>query len=143
LRRIFIFLIIIIISSSVGSVVVYYNTFLLSLEASEANITIVIPRGASQPPEGWTGGLVFDSKYFEPPTLRIIIGVNNTVRWVNLDDLAHTVTSLETPRSVSFDSGLISPGASFVVKFNVEGHYTYYCQVHPWAGGIVIVENKK
>lgn len=104
----------------------------------DADVTIIIPKGASTPPNDWSGGIVFDSRYYDPPIVRVVIGVNNTVKWVNMDDVSHTSTSLNVPSgSTGFDSGLIAPGSSFITKLNVEGRYAYFCSVHPWAGGII------
>ncbi|MCS7138217.1 MAG: hypothetical protein RMK31_06965 [Candidatus Caldarchaeum sp.] len=112
-------------------------------EELTADVIIKIPKGAAVPPKAWSSGLVFDKAYFDPPNVKVVINVNNTVRWINYDEVAHTATSLETPKgSAGFDSGLIAPSSGFTTKLNVAGRYLYYCSVHPWAGGIITVEEK-
>lgn len=71
----------------------------------------------------------------------ITIGVGETVSWSNDDNVAHTVTS-GTPSSGAdglWDSGLIMQGDSFDFTFNDEGTFSYFCIVHPWMTGEVIV----
>ncbi|MGY5149916.1 MAG: plastocyanin/azurin family copper-binding protein [Candidatus Nitrosopumilus sp. bin_68KS] len=69
-------------------------------------------------------------------------GVGSTVTWFNADTAAHTVTS-GTPEggpSGEFDSGLFMSGNSFSHKFSDNGTYPYFCMVHPWMSGYVIVQ---
>jgi hypothetical protein len=104
----------------------------------KADITIIIPKGASTPPSDWGGGMIFDRMYYDPPMIKVVIGVNSTIQWVNMDSVSHTVTSVKTPSGASsFDSGLIAPGSTFTTKLSKAGIYTYYCTVHPWAGGLI------
>ena len=76
------------------------------------------------------------STYFSPATITVVIGVNNTVIWTNDDSAEHTVTATNN----SFNSGLIEPGQSFTYTFTTPGTYTYYCTIHPWMKGTVIVK---
>lgn len=45
----------------------------------------------------------------------------------NQDNISHTFTS---PDDI-FDSGTISPGATFEVTLNEPGEYAFFCQFHP------------
>jgi plastocyanin/N-acetylneuraminic acid mutarotase len=77
---------------------------------------------------------------FAPASITVVIGVNNTVTWVNDDTAPHTVTSKSTPTgAVSFDSGNMIAGAVFIHTFTVPGTYTYVCSYHFWMQGTVIV----
>ena len=76
------------------------------------------------------------STYFSPPTITVVIGVNSTVIWTNDDSAEHTVTATNN----SFNSGYIEPGQSFTHTFTTPGTYTYYCTIHPWMKGTVIVK---
>ncbi len=76
------------------------------------------------------------STYYLPPTIVVVIGVNNTVTWVNNDIAAHTVTA----DNGSFNSGNLNPGQSFTNVFTTPGTYTYHCDYHPWMHGTVIVK---
>jgi len=78
---------------------------------------------------------------FSPTIITVVIGVNNTVTWINSDTSPHTVTSKTVPSSATgFDSGNMNAGAKFSYTFTVAGTYTYYCQYHFWMQGTVIVE---
>jgi len=72
----------------------------------------------------------------------IRVGVGDTVTWINEDTAAHTVTS-GTPGgddvAAGFDSGLWMAGAEWSHTFDAEGEYPYFCMVHPWMEGVVIV----
>ena len=76
------------------------------------------------------------STYYSPSTITVVIGVNNTVTWVNNDDAPHTVTADDG----SFNSGNMNSGQSWTHTFSTPGTYAYYCSYHPWMKGTVIVE---
>jgi plastocyanin len=77
---------------------------------------------------------------FSPKFVTVIIGQNNTVQWTNNDGADHTVTS--TPGDpVSFNSGTMAPGRTFVFQFLTPGTYAYYCTFHPgWMNGTITVK---
>ncbi len=71
----------------------------------------------------------------------ISVGVGETVMWTNDDTAAHTVSSgsaADGPDDI-FESGLFMAGATFEATFDTEGEYPYFCMVHPWMAGTVIV----
>jgi hypothetical protein len=54
------------------------------------------------------------------------------IEWRNLDGEQHTATSNDEPNGGDeILSGLLGNGASFSFTPNVEGTWTYFCQVHP------------
>jgi len=78
----------------------------------------------------------------------VTIGVGETVTWSNDDTAAHTVTSgnlsvepniVGTSLPNGFDSSLFMAGATFEVTFDEAGTFDYFCLVHPWMVGQVIV----
>jgi plastocyanin len=71
---------------------------------------------------------------FGPSEVRVRAGTK--VRWVNADQLQHTVTA----DNGAFDSGLIDGGRSFERVFDRPGSYSYHCTPHPFMHGRVIVE---
>jgi len=78
---------------------------------------------------------------FIPSPVTIDIGA--TVTWENGDTAAHTATggsATDGPSGV-FDSSLIMAGSSFSHTFDTAGTYDYFCMVHPWMAGTVIVED--
>jgi len=77
---------------------------------------------------------------FIPST--VVITVGGTVTWENTDTAAHTASS-GTPAGGPdgvFDSSLIISGGSYSVTLDDDGTYPYFCMVHPWMEGTVIVE---
>ena len=68
------------------------------------------------------------------------INVRDTVIWKNLDVFLHTVTSTHPNDSFKFfDSGGMQGEISFSHQFLFEGTYDYFCTVHPWMQGKIIV----
>lgn len=65
----------------------------------------------------------------------ITVNAGQSVRFVNRDDEAHTVTA----RDGSFDSGGLDTGASWTHRFEKPGRYAYFCELHPYMTGTVIV----
>jgi plastocyanin len=109
---------------------------------SPKTVQVVIEPGAFKPPLNWNNSHIVSDQYFNPSTITVVIGVNNTVVWKNQDSVAHTVFSETTPAGASpFSSGQIAPGSGYTYTFTVPGTYEYYCAIHPWMGGIVIVES--
>lgn len=74
---------------------------------------------------------------YSPATIKVVIGVNNTVTWTNNDSVHHTVVSLSGNGSLS--SGDMAPGATYSYTFNAPGTYDYHCIYHSWMAGTVIV----
>jgi plastocyanin len=68
----------------------------------------------------------------------VTVSVGTTITWTNHDSVDHTVTTSSGPES--FDSGNISPGDTFQYTFNTAGTYEYYCTIHPYMSGTVIVQ---
>jgi len=60
------------------------------------------------------------------------------VTWTNKDYVAHTATSGDDGRA--FDTKTILPGQSLTLNINLsKGAYPYYCKIHPWMLGNMIV----
>jgi predicted secreted protein with PEFG-CTERM motif len=71
----------------------------------------------------------------------VTIDVGGEVTWENNDTAAHTVTSgsaTDGPDGV-FDSSLIMAGSTFSHVFDDAGTFDYFCMVHPWMAGTVMV----
>jgi len=85
-------------------------------------------------------GTPHGGKYLEPEVLTVEVG--DKVRWENNDSAAHTVTSgtpSDGPNGV-FDSNFVMSGNNFELAFNKKGTYNYFCMVHPWKTGKIIVD---
>jgi plastocyanin len=75
-----------------------------------------------------------DGKYaFEPATLRIKAGTQ--VIWTNRSDAIHTVTS----DTLIFNTNNLATNQVFRVIFTRPGTYPYYCNIHTYMVGTIIV----
>ena len=77
---------------------------------------------------------------FGPNPINVAPGTE--VEWKNTDTVSHTVTSGKVSDDNAgslFDSGLIKKGAEFKFTFADAGTYDYFCTVHPWMVGQVVV----
>ncbi len=69
---------------------------------------------------------------FQPASITVVIGVNNTVVWMNQDTVSHTVVSKSgAPAAFGSSTTLITPGQSFTFTFTTPGTYNYFCNIHP------------
>ncbi len=71
----------------------------------------------------------------------IVVGLGEQVTWVNEDSAFHSVTSgfYDSPTDL-FDSGHMNPSESYTLDFDQAGTFDYFCTLHPWMQGQVIVE---
>lgn len=104
---------------------------------AQTTYSINIPTGASDPnaPYFW------QSEKDGSTTGVIEILRGDAVVWENADTAPHTVTS-GTPENgpdEKFDSGLFESGESFPLTFENVGNFPYFCIIHPWMVGEVIV----
>ena len=79
---------------------------------------------------------------FLPST--VTIGVGGMVTFANNDSAAHTSTAgtpADGPSGV-WDSSLVMMGAAYTTPALEAGEYPYFCMVHPWMEGLVIVEEE-
>ena len=86
-----------------------------------------------------TPGCEDTNSCFLPSSLEIRIG--DTVSWSNDDSAAHTVTSgsVSGDAGTIFDSSLFMAGTAFDHTFDEAGTFDYFCMVHPWMTGKIIV----
>jgi plastocyanin len=70
---------------------------------------------------------------FSPATITIHAG--DTVTWTNTGKQPHTATADNN----SWDTGILRPGQSGSHTFSTPGTYSYYCIVHPFMKGTVVV----
>lgn len=89
-------------------------------------VEVSIPEGAGVQQPG--------QKYYDPNLVTVSVGT--TVLWTNNDAAIHTVTS----KDGLFDSDIIASGENYERTFTEIGTFDYFCIVHPWMEGTVIVE---
>ena len=96
----------------------------------EQKVIVKIPKGSSNSELG---------KNFEPETIRVVIGVNNTVTWINEDTVPSSIVSDNYGRT-GFGSPHLLPEDSWMHTFTESGVYEYHSNPHPWKYGKIIVE---
>ncbi|HKU49715.1 MAG TPA: plastocyanin/azurin family copper-binding protein [Nitrososphaera sp.] len=85
--------------------------------------------------------LASNPPYLDPEATTVVIGVNNTVQWINEDTVPHNVVS----DSGLFDSGedlatgFIMPEGGYSFTFTEQGRYGYHGEPNPWIQGTIIV----
>ena len=118
--------------------IVFVTTIMLSVTpafADSANVSV--PQGTSVP------GCEKTNECFIP--FEVTIDEGGEVTWSNDDSAAHTVTGGSAADGTSgvFDSSLFMAATTFSHTFEAEGKFPYFCMVHPWMTGIVIVQESK
>ena len=102
--------------------------------AAKAPMTITIE------PVAGSGAPGCEPECYSPTTATISAG--GTVTFDNTDTAPHTATSGSAANGPDgiWDSSLIMINSSYSVTLPDSGNYTYFCMVHPWMEGTVIVE---
>jgi predicted secreted protein with PEFG-CTERM motif len=122
---------------AIGSIFAVFAlmVFVPSAFADHATAEVSIVAGSSAP-----GCEETDEGCFNPSEVTIDAG--SEVIWSNDDTAGHTVTSgtLEGGPDGIFDSSLFMAGKTFSHKFEEAGEFPYFCVVHPWMQGMVIVQ---
>jgi nitrite reductase (NO-forming) len=107
-------------------------TLLPQAVAQETTNLISIVPGSSSPS---------NHEFFKPATTSVQVGTN--VIWTNNDSTVHTVKSGTSNTGVlgpdPFESGIINPSGTFKHLFTMPNTYNYYCSIHPFMTGKVIV----
>jgi plastocyanin len=122
-------------TTKIAVVLTVFSVLVVSLSIGPA---FVSAQGASitiQPNSATLG----DKAYVPNPAE---VKVGESVTWTNDDSQIHTATSGtvggEDSGSV-FDSGILSPKATFDFTFDTAGEYSFYCTLHPQMFGKVVV----
>ncbi len=92
---------------------------------------IIIPNGNAK---------VANAGSYIPLSLEVQRGT--TVIWLNDDNVGHTVQSQDGQGNVvpKFNSNILKTGERFAYKFEESGTYHYFCTLHPWRVGVVLVK---
>ena len=70
---------------------------------------------------------------FVPPTLSVTAGTS--VTFINDDEEPHTATAVDK----SFDSDALDTNETWKHTFTKPGIYAYFCEMHPYMKGTLIV----
>ncbi|HEY1400499.1 MAG TPA: cupredoxin family copper-binding protein [Terriglobales bacterium] len=81
-----------------------------------------------------TNVITIDNFTFSPKELMVAVGT--TVKWVNHDDIPHTVVEKKT----TFRSKALDTDDSYSFTFTSAGAFDYFCGLHPHMVGQVIVK---
>jgi plastocyanin len=81
-----------------------------------------------------TDVIMIDNFTFTPKELTVAVGT--TVKWVNHDDIPHTVVEKKT----TFRSKALDTDDSYSFTFTSAGTFDYFCGLHPHMVGQVIVK---
>ena len=104
--------------------------------ADHATASVSMPAGTSVP------GCEETNECYIPAEVTVDAG--GEVTWSNDDTAAHTVTSGDPADADSvgaiFDSGLLLAGTTFSWSPEEVGTVDYFCIVHPWMKGVVVVQ---
>ena len=94
---------------------------------------VIMPTKVSRP------GCEEDNSCYVPHIINVNRG--DSVTWANEDVAFHSVTSgfYGEPSSL-FDSGYLDPQQKFSFVFEEKGTFDYFCTLHPWMAGKVVVE---
>ena len=97
-------------------------------QAAELVSARALAAGSEPVAKAWIEGFVFS-----PDQVKISMGT--TVLWTNRDGVDHDVTFRERDLA----SPLVGEGGKIAVVFRKPGAYRYYCHVHPFMQGTVLV----
>jgi len=89
--------------------------------------------GAAAPPPPAVTTVHLRDFAYAPRDLTVSAG--STVRFVNDDGEAHTVTAADH----SFDSAGLDTGDAWTHRFATPGTYRYFCALHPYMHGTIVV----
>lgn len=109
------------------------NTFASDILHPPQSITVMIPPNShdeSSDPRP------------DPEEVRVVLGVNNTVIWVNTGEGMESISGEDESTPFGKVESLIQPGESWSFTFTEKGRYDYFSHIHPWFRGTVIVEEK-
>ena len=75
-----------------------------------------------------------DNFHYTPPSL--VVAPGTTVTWTNADDSPHTVRE----KDGKFKSAALDTDDTFSQTFAAPGEYEYFCSIHPYMTGMIIVK---
>jgi len=118
-----------------GSIILGIATILAMVISVQEPVTVnvdILPGSASP----------LQEENLSPKVIKVVIGLNNTIRWNNIDDTPHTLTPDHMYNGFSKGTGLLKPGESEERTFEIPGVYQYHGEPGPWITGTIIVEEQ-
>ena len=99
----------------------------------DADYVVVMSTGA------WQQGCEKINACFAPYT--IIVKIDEIVLFENQDEFAHNVMLEDKTEYLHTSTDIINPNESFTYKFSEVGRHNYWCTLHPWMKGSVVVKD--
>jgi amicyanin len=84
---------------------------------------------------GGTVHVTIKALAFHPAAINVKVG--DSVVWVNEDAPPHNVAWVSGPKFAS--SSKLATGAKFTLTFNQPGTIQYFCSIHPFMKGTIVV----
>lgn len=81
------------------------------------------------------GASTMGASAYDPNPFTISLVVQSTVKWRNLDGIAHTVTADDA----TWGSANMNPTFTYSHIFTSPGTYNYHCTIHPGMVGSIVV----
>ncbi|MEK0342412.1 MAG: PEFG-CTERM domain-containing protein, partial [Nitrosopumilus sp.] len=103
---------------------------------AQAEVTIEPTEGSGVGP-----GCEDTNECWTPNTITVDVGVK--VIFSNTDSDKHTFTSgtiFDDEVGIVFNSGLVFPGEEEYWVTDTVGEFPYFCLIHPWMDGLIIVQ---
>lgn len=98
-------------------------------------LMILATHGSIANDKATSNEVVIDRFSFRPDKLKVSVGT--TVTWINRDDVPHAVISRDKKSIVS---PALGTNGKFFYTVNAAGTNDYYCSVHPFMKGRIIVQ---
>ena len=76
-----------------------------------------------------------DNFHYSPPML--VVAPGTTVTWKNDDDSPHSVRE----KDGKFKSAALDTDDTFSQAFSAPGEYDYFCSIHPYMTGKIVVKS--
>jgi plastocyanin len=116
-------------------------TLLLALAVPVIALVAVVATRAVEGPSpstvasaGSANAVVIKNFEYEPPDL--IVTQGSSVEVTNADDAAHTLTAKDD----SFGTGDLGDGESAMITLEQSGTFSYYCKIHNYMTGTLVVK---
>ena len=82
-----------------------------------------------------SAGIQIDNFHYLPPML--VVAPGTTVTWKNDDDSPHSVRE----KDGKFKSSALDTDETFSQTFTAPGEYEYFCSIHPYMTGKIVVKS--
>jgi plastocyanin len=91
--------------------------------------------GSVNAPVSNSNNVIVNIQNFKYIPQTVTINVGQTITWINHDKIIHAVGS----KNGLVKCGALTFGQSYSQTFNKPGVYNYFCPMHPWMLGQIIV----